>query len=312
MYRTYGSTYFNEDVYYPHRITHQNNRQSLLSIVASGEDGRIVGHCALERRPDSPVAELGQAAVDPAHRGRGLLDQLKDAAQAEAAALGLVGWFADAVTVHQFTQQSNAHHGGHVCGVDLAVSPQTESFRGLAATLPQRVSCIVYFHWIDQPKPRTVFVPRRHQDIVAAIYQNLGCPVEFAEGAPPTTEHGELTVTMSRRAALATIRVAAIGQDTTRAIRHAGRELIERSRAEVVAVELPLSDPASASVCEELEKDGYAFNGVGPHFFPSGDVLKLTYLVKPLHRELIKTYEDFADKIVIYALSEQARVRSES
>lgn len=312
MYRTYGSTYFNEDVYYPHRITHQNNRQTLLSIVAAGEDGRIVGHCALERRPDSPVAELGQAAVDPAHRGRGLLDQMKDAVQAEAAALGMVGWFADAVTVHQFTQQSNAHHGGHVCGVDLAVSPQTESFRGLAAALPQRVSCIVYFHWLDEPKKRTVFVPPRHQEIAAAIYKNLGCPVEFAGGASPTIDHGELTVSMSRRAALATIRVGKVGQDTARAIRHAGREMVERSRAEVVAVELPLTDPAAAQLCEALEKEAYAMSALGPHFSTTGDVLKLTYLVKPLARDPIKTFEPFADKIVNYALAEQTRVRASS
>jgi N-acetylglutamate synthase-like GNAT family acetyltransferase len=310
MYRTYGSTYFNESVYYPRRITSQNHRQTLLSIVAAGEDGRIVGHCALERRPDSPVAELGQAAVDPAHRGRGLLDQMKDAAQAEAAALGLVGWFADAVTVHQFTQQSNAHHGGRVCGVDLAVSPQSESFRNIADAQPQRVSCIVYFHWIDEPQPRTAFVPPRHQEMAAAIYENLACPVEFGKAAAPTADHSELSVTFSRRAALATIRAGQIGKDTARVICRAGREIIERSRAEVVVVELPLADPAVANVCEELEKEGYAFAGLGPHFEATSDVLKLTYLVRPLARAPIKTYEPFADQLVNYALMEQARVRA--
>src|SRR5215204_5937647 len=55
MYRTYGSTYFNKDVYYPGRIATQNRRQSLLSVVAVGEYGRIAGHCALERNQQGPV-----------------------------------------------------------------------------------------------------------------------------------------------------------------------------------------------------------------------------------------------------------------
>ena len=162
MYRTYGNTYFNQDVYYPDRIASQNLHDVLLSVVAVGEDGRLAGHCALERNQEGPVAEIGQAAVDPAHRSRGLLDRMKSTLEKEAQALGLVGWFADAVSVHIFTQQSNAHHGGHVCGVDLAVSPKSEAFRNIAGVQPQRVSCVVYFHWLESPKPRTIFVPSRH------------------------------------------------------------------------------------------------------------------------------------------------------
>ena len=53
-----------------------------------------------------------------------------------------------------------------------------------------------------------------------------------------------------------------------------------------------------------------AFTGVGPHFSPRGDVLKLAYLVKPLEREPIKTFEPIAERLVEYALAEQARVRA--
>jgi anti-sigma regulatory factor (Ser/Thr protein kinase)/GNAT superfamily N-acetyltransferase len=310
MYRTYGTTYFNEDVYYPGRIATQNLHEVLLSVVAVGKGGRLAGHCALERNQEGSVAEIGQAAVDPAHRGRGLLDRMKEALEIEARALGLVGWYADAVAVHIFTQQSNAHHGGHVCGLDLAVSPKTEAFRKIASEQPQRVSCVLYFHWLGRPQPRTVFVPSRHQEIVAAIYQNLQCPFEFGEPASPTPEHGTLTVKVESRAALATIRAGQLGKDSARAIRHAGRELVERSRVEVVVVELPLAEPATAEVCEALEADGLAFTGIGPHFSPHGDVLKLTYLVEPLAREPIKTFEPFADRLVNYALAEQERVRT--
>lgn len=308
MYRTYGTTYFNEDVYYPDRIASQNLHEVLLSVVAVGDSGRVAGHCALERGQDGPVAELGQAAVDPAHRGRRLLDRMKDALETEARALNLAGWYADAVTVHTFTQQSNAHHGGHVCGVDLAVSPKSEAFRNIASEQPQRVSCVLYFHWLGQPQLRKVFVPTRLQKMVEAIYENLQCPFEFGDSGPPAQEHGNLAIKYESRAALATIHAAQLGKDSAHAICHAARELVERSHAEVVVVELPLSEPATIQVCETLESEGFAFTGIGPHFSSSGDVLKMAYLVEPLAREPIKTFEPFAGNLVEYALAEQKRV----
>lgn len=309
MYRTYGTTYFNEDVYYPDRIASQNFHEVLVSVVAVAEDGRVVGHCALERGQDGPVAELGQAAVDPAHRGRRLLDRMKEALETQARALDLSGWYADAVTVHTFTQQSNSHHGGHVCGVDLAVSPKSEAFRNIASEQPQRVSCLLYFHWLGQPQPRKVYVPTRHQDTVAAIYDNLQCPFEFGEPESPAQEHGNLTIKLESRAALAMIHAGQLGKDSAHAICHAARELVERSHAEVIVVELPLSEPATIQVCGTLESEGFSFTGIGPHFSSRGDVLKMAYLVVPLSREPIKTFEPFAGSLVDYALAEQNRVR---
>jgi hypothetical protein len=309
IYRTYGMTYFNKDVYYPERIVGHNERGDVISVVAVGEDGQVAGHCALERNLDGPVAEIGQAAVNPAHRGRGLLDQMKVALEAEARALGLAGWFADAVAVHTFTQQSNAHHGGHVCGIDLAVSPKSEAFRQIAGEQKQRVSCVLYFHWLNEPQSRRVFVPARHREIVGEIYENLKCPVEFGDEAATVSDHGTLTATFDSGSAVGTIRVGEIGKDTVHAVRHSMRGLIEHSHAKVVEIGLPLANAATPGLCAALEEDGVAFTGVGPHFSPSGDVLKLAYLLKPLERELIKTFEPFAERLVEYALAEQARVR---
>src|SRR5690606_27404580 len=100
MYRAYGNSYFNEDVYYPDRVEAQNASNRVLSFVAVGANGKLAGHYALELNQEGPVAEGGQAVVDPAHRGRGLLDRMKDVALGEAARLKLFGWYADAVSVH--------------------------------------------------------------------------------------------------------------------------------------------------------------------------------------------------------------------
>jgi hypothetical protein len=63
-------------------------------------------------------------------------------------------------------------------------------------------------------------------------------------------------------------------------------------------------------LAKQLEADGLGFTGIGPHFSPQGDILKLTYLVSPLEREPIKTFEPFAGRLVEYALAEQTRVRA--
>ncbi len=309
MYRTYGNTYFNPDVYYPERIAAHNANGSVISFVACTEDGYVAGHCALELDQPGPVAESGQAAVDPAHRGRGLLSRLKELALDEARQRGLVGWYADAVAVHTLTQKSNADHGGHLTCVDLAISPQTERFRGIADQQPQRVTCLLYFHWLKPPVQRTVYLLERHRKIVAEIYAGLDCPMEFAAGSPPSG-HGTLAVKVDPAAGTAMVRADQLGADTVHEIRHAKRELVERSAAQVVVAELPVEDPGTAVVAEELEQYGFALAGIAPHFSPRGDLVRLVYLVEPLQRGPIKTYDAAAARLVDYALAEQARVRT--
>ncbi|MAI73379.1 MAG: hypothetical protein CMM01_21110 [Rhodopirellula sp.] len=309
IYRIYGNTYFNEDLYYPERVATQHANGKVLSIIAADQEGHLAGHCALEFNDAGPVAEVGQAAVDPRHRGRGLLNQMKDALDKEAQHIGLAGWYADSVTVHIYTQKSNAHHGGHICGVGLGVSPKNESFAGIAKELSQRVSCVIYFHWVREPAERKIFIAERHQQIVSEIYENLGCPVQFGTAAPANQAHGTLSIKVNPRAHFAAIHVTTLGQDTVQNIRRAARELIELSHVEALVVELPLENPGTPDACEALEQHGFGFTGIGPHFTTLGDVVKLEYLVESLEKDPIKVFEPFADRLVDYALNEQKRVR---
>jgi hypothetical protein len=122
--------------------------------------------------------------------------------------------------------------------------------------------------------------------------------------------HGTLTVEVNAGAASAFIRVEEPGADTVQLIRHAKREIIERSHVEAVYAELPLSDPGTPAIADELESAGFGFLGVGPHFSQRGDILRLAYLVEPLQREPIKTANAFTGELVDYALAEQARVQA--
>ena len=308
MYRTYGNSYFNRDVYYPERVTAQNERGVVRSYVAISDDGDVAGHYALERNQSGPVVEGGQAVIDPPHRGRGLLGRIKDFAMLEAKQLDLIGWYADAVTVHTLTQKSNNAHGGKLTAVNLAIAPRTETF-DKTHEQPQRVTCLLYFHWLKPPAARTVHVPARHHSVTGEIYSRLECPVEFGDSCPPSG-HGTLTVKIDAGAVRANICINTIGEDTVHAVRQTRRSLVERTHIEVVFVDLPAEDPATGIVAEQLEIDGFGFLGILPLFGKRGDLLRLAYLVEPLERDAIKTLDEVAGQMVDYALQEQKRVRT--
>jgi hypothetical protein len=75
-------------------------------------------------------------------------------------------------------------------------------------------------------------------------------------------------------------------------------------------VDLPLADSATPLLADEIEKEGFGFLGIAPHFSLRGDVLRLAYLVEPLQRDPIQTADPFTGELVDYALAEQTRVRS--
>lgn len=115
VYRSYGYTYGNEDLYYPERIVHLNETGQLVSAVAVDATGAVVGHLALERPDLGPVAESGQAVVTPAHRGRHLLERLRAFAEDEARRIGLDGIVGYPVTTHVFSQRMEESIGAHLC-----------------------------------------------------------------------------------------------------------------------------------------------------------------------------------------------------
>lgn len=308
MYRSYGGSYFNPDVYYPERMRSLNEEGVILSFVAVDAAGQVVGHYALEKNQDGPVMEGGQAVVDPAHRGRKLLDRMKDAAIAEGRRLRLLGIYGDAVTVHTFSQKMNIAHGGRLACANLGISPKTEVFRGLAqAEQPQRVSCLLYFLWLAPPPPRAVYAPGHHREALAKLYANLGVTVSFAEGAAASGP-GELAVRYEASGGRAFIQVHRVGADTPAMIRRTKRDLIEKSHAEALYVDLPLDQSGTPGAADALAPEGFWFGGIAPHFSKTGDCLRLIYLTGELAGGPIQIAEEIGHWLVGYALADRERV----
>src|SRR5262249_58637028 len=91
VYRSFGYTYGDVDLYYPDRLVHLNETGQLVSLVALDEAGAIVGHLGLERPDLGLIAESSDAAVAPAHRHRHLLERLRALAGEEGRGIALPG-----------------------------------------------------------------------------------------------------------------------------------------------------------------------------------------------------------------------------
>jgi len=308
VYRVYGYTYPNEDLYYPERIVHLNQAGELISAVALDAEGRVVGHYALECRRLCRVAESGQAVVAPGHRGRRLMERMRDVLEEEALRAGLLGVFGQPVTSHTFSQKVNEDFGSKVCGLTLGLVPRSFTYRKTGIPpLAQRESTMLYFKYLTPPGRSALFAPRRHWPALTRIYEALGIPFELGPGSPPEGR-GEAEASYDHAWGFGVVRVRRVGADTPAVLDLARRNLAAIAGAEAVYLELPLAQPATPSACEAAEASGFFFSGVGPSFAGDGDVLRLQYLAVPMDVSRIKVFSPLGQELLAYVASERERV----
>jgi hypothetical protein len=332
IYRAWGYSYPNDDLYYPERIAHLNATGALVSIVAVDAAGEVVGHVALERPELGPIAESGAAVVNPAHRGRHLLDRMRAFLEDEGRRLGLAGVFGQPVTSHVFSQRMEESFHAAVCGVSLGISPASMQFRAIQnATAGQRESLLLYFKYLAPGSTAVVYAPVQHRAMLERLYAHLETPVEFrappaapagaGAGPGPTAEPsvektaagaGEVAVRFVRAWGYGLIQVRRVGTETDAAVRQALHDLCATAGAEAVYLELPLAQPGTPSLCSAAEDAGFFFSGLGPGFAPGGDALRLQYLATDLDPERLQIASPFAQELLAYVVAERARVASAS
>jgi serine/threonine-protein kinase RsbW len=198
----------------------------------------------------------------------------------QAAEQGLRGLYAEAVTVHPFSQKSNLALGGFETGVQLADEAPTVTFRQIddRATRTRTATVLYYFKTSEAPR-RVVYPPAHHRAMVQRIYEHggLGRDVRTGPTGPlPPAARPDLHVDVFPRWSEASLRVTAYGRDLPELVRSRLRELCRR-RIDWISLDLPLSDPALPEACASLEALGFSFAGVIPEL-ADGDVLRLQYL----------------------------------
>jgi hypothetical protein len=310
VYRSYGYTYANADLYYPERIAHLNETGHLVSVVAIDDAGAVVGHLALERPDLGPVAESGQAVVAPAHRGRHLLERLRTFAEDEARRIGLAGIVGYPVTTHVFSQRMEESIGAHLCGVALGQMPRTTTFKEIASEpLAQRVSTMLYFKYMAPPVATRVHAPPQHRAMLERFYAALAVPVEFGEPTEPEGR-GHVTASLDRTWGFGDIHVHVAGEDTAAEIRQARVDLSETGGVEVVYLFLPLAQPGTPALCAAAEAEGFFWSGVGPRYAADGDMLCLQYVGVDLDLALVQVAGPAGRDMLDYVAADRERVAS--
>ncbi len=308
IYRTYGNTYPNEDLYYPERIIQQNETGELISAVTLDERGEIVGHYALERPGLGITAESGQAIVIPSHRGRKLMERMRSFLEEEGKKQGLVGIFGQPVCKHTFSQRVNERFGSKPCGFNAALAPSTFSFKKMRADEKEcRGSCMLYWRHLVEPEERIIHPPSRHEGILKQIYDYLNIPVRLEKpGTLPDT--GSITLMYIKDWGDGFIRIESPGKSALVELGRALHDLIHMAGIETVYLEIPLAHPGAAECCVEAENKGFFFCGLGPHFFPESDALRMVYLSKDIAWDQLQIFNPFGQSIVDYAHREYKRV----
>lgn len=316
IYRAYGYTYTNEDMYFPDRVRELNRSRRLVSVLATTLSGEVVGHYALElgglgqvSADVRAIAETGMAVVDPAHRGRGLMERMRTCIESEARALGLKAVFGQPVTRHPYSQRVNERFGSRPCALSLAFVSDTARFRGIeTGGTPQRESCLMYFKSLVPPELRRIAPPAQHSAVLLDTYAECGLPVAIDDAVAPLEAHSRVSAHYIAALELGMIRIETIGADIAAALRTARNELTRQAGARVLYLTMRLTRPGCADACDAAERLGFFYGGLAPYFDEGEDVLRLQCVDTALDTGRLTIASPFARRILAYVEADRARV----
>jgi len=300
IYRAYGYSYISEDMYYPDRVAEKIASGNLISVVAIAADGEVVGHVSLAMCVPGILVESGQAVVNPAHRGRNLLEKMKDVLNARGAEIGLTGIFSEPVAVHPRSQKASLKTGNHSCGLTLAMGPDSLNFKKLD-TAAQRVSCAYNYMQLKPWTAKTVHVTPEFADLVAEIYSGCGLAVSV-DAAPHAPDKAASSVVSRYSKPLGTGSIALheIGADAGEAIKQGLLQLTMKTAAAMVYLDLPLEDPACGFAAQKARELGFVFCAVAVAADGGRDVLRLQYVNCDIDTSRIVIVGDTALKIFAF------------
>ena len=302
-YKSHGYTFFDDHIYYPHRLVELNRTGELISVVAVTRDGDFMGHSALHfPYADARIAEFTFAFVNVEYRGRGALTRLLEFLLTVESPRPLEGVYAYAVANHPMTQKSNMRHGLNTCGIFLATSPASWKFKGIPGNANQRISVVLDFKYTMAPETRTLYPPARHAAMIAKLFANVGASPRFAvasAGAPAPTGESEIHTDSSPSENCAEIFIARYGADTVCQVRRLVRRFCLEKMA-AINLFLSLEDPATQHLTAEFEKMGFFFAGILPRD-RFGDTLCLQYLNNvDFDYSAVTAYSEMAKDLLSY------------
>jgi hypothetical protein len=292
----------------------------VLSVVTESErTGEVVGHYALEVSgfgqfgvSTPAIGELGKAVVDPAHRGRGLMERMRRFTEDTAKARGMLALFSEPTMMHPYSQKANESLGARACAVQLGFF-RTEDNRMRAIRSDaqgQRGSLLMYYQPLQAPALRRLVLPPRHRAMLERTYRGCEIPFEIVPEAAlaPVPQNTQLEVRFLAGFDMGQIHVRQVGEDAVAALRAARDELVRRAGSPVIFMQLRLDDPGIAAACEAAEHLGFFYSGMCPLHADGQDVLQLQYVEVDMDVGKLAVAGPFARELLDYVAAERARI----
>ncbi len=289
----YGRSYDVRWVYDPDEVRARIADGRYVACIAESEEGELLCHegMSLAAAGDA-VGHTGQAVTMPAARGQHLFTRTKRFLMDWATEQGYAGLYSEATAAHPYSQRANLELGARETGFLLGWIPASVDNDAAADARSRRRSVALFYAKLNDGHERRVYAPPRHHEIVG---QTLAiCELRGTLAVPPPDAdlpaRSKLHVAVDSDHNLALITVDVPGADLEAAIGGERHHLFHRLGLDVIYVDLPLENPATALVADDLERLGVSYAGVFPNSRTDGDVLRM----QSLHRVRVK-----ADDVVV-------------
>ncbi len=305
----YGHHYVHGDVFSPQRYWAKVESGELIAAVARNARGEVIGHVALERDGGAHVAERGEAVVLPAYRGHRLLERMTEVLSAEAPKRGLLGIYAEPLTIHTFSQRNDARANMPVCAVLLGANP--DSFRPKDIPCPtagQRQSYLRTFCFVQAPAPRSLTFSGPYQELLLKIYQRLGIEVAATHDTNPAAPDSATQIRVNDRG-YGVIRFTRIGASCGVELAQALRD-VHSLGARSVQLSATVSAPGLTQLIAAARGLGFFFCGLGPSFADGEDLFLMQHLSEPLDTGKLQLFTDEAKEMVAFIEADRRAVQS--
>jgi hypothetical protein len=304
----YGTTYDVRWVYDRAEVSARLADGRYVSCIAETADGELLCHMGMSlAAAGDAVGHSGQAVTLEAARGRHLFTRTKRFLMDWASGEGLAGMFSEATAAHPYSQRANIELGAHETGFLLGWIPASVSNDAAAGAPRRRQSAALFYTKLNDGHERRVYAPERHHEIVGQTLALCELRGTLAKPGPEAelVSRSELHVEIDDDHNLAVITVTVPGDDLEGVIAAERHHLFHSRCLDAIYVDLPLEQPATALVADDLERLGVSYAGIFPNHRCDGDVLRM----QSLHRVRVKADDiavasDHGQELLEYVLAD--------
>ncbi|MEM8564590.1 MAG: GNAT family N-acetyltransferase [Pseudomonadota bacterium] len=212
--RVYGESYGNELFHRPEMLARAIADGDVMSVGAVMNDGRILAHMAMTSNGVGATPELGNTAVDPIARGRGLAWKVGEELIEWCQELGNTAFLQYPTTDHHVMQREAAKHGNET-GLMLSYIPAETDGKIRSGRRQLRQGATIVYHRIGaNVESSEIYLPDYFHDEIKGYVESCRLQRQYMKPLPdnaPTTSVVEER--LENRRGLARLTVVSGGLD---------------------------------------------------------------------------------------------------